>query len=70
LAEGSDSTETAKEVVAAIPPDAFPALMQVAEEYAIEPFDEAAVFDFGLGLILDGLENLLQTDLSRGGNTT
>jgi hypothetical protein len=68
LAEGSDSTETAKEVVAAIPPDAFPALMQVAEEYAIEPFDEAAVFDFGL--ILDGLENLLQTDLSRGGNTT
>lgn len=44
--------------------------MQVAEEYAIEPFDEAAVFHFGLGLILDGLENLLQTDLSRGGNTT
>ncbi len=65
LSLGDDvaTTETAEEVVAAIPPDAYPSLMQVAREFAVEPYDDAAVFDFGLGLILDGLEDLLESDL-------
>lgn len=64
LGDDVDTTETAKQVVDAIPPDAFPALMRVAREYGDRPYDEAAVFDFGLGLILDGLEHLLQSDPS------
>lgn len=64
LGDEVDTTKTARAVVEAIPPDAYPALMQVAEEYAIRPYDEATVFDFGLGLILDGLEDLLESDLS------
>ena len=56
-----DSTEVAEEVLAAIPPDALPSLMRVAGEFATAPYDEAAVFDLGLGLILDGLQRLLET---------
>jgi AcrR family transcriptional regulator len=59
LGDGVDSTEVAEEVLAAIPPDAYPSLMRVAGEFAVKPYDEAAVFAFGLGLILDGLEDLL-----------
>jgi len=59
LGDDVDTTEVAEEVLAAIPPDAYPSLMQVAGEFAIKPYDEAAVFNFGLGLILDGLEDLL-----------
>jgi hypothetical protein len=39
---------------------AFPSLGLVAKEYADEPFDDHAAFDFGLGLLLDGLERLLE----------
>lgn len=67
LGDDVGTTETAKEVVDAIPPGAYSALMRVASEYAIKPFDEAAVFDFGLGLILDGLERMLESDLSNKG---
>jgi len=56
-----DTTEIAEEVLAAIPPDAFPSLMRVAGEFATKPYDAAAVFDLGLGLILDGLEDLLRS---------
>ena len=41
---------------------AFPSLSLVATEYASEPFDDDAAFAFGLGLILDGLRRLLETD--------
>jgi len=64
LGDDVDTTRTARQVVDAIPPDAFPALMRVAGEYATKPYDEAAVFDFGLGLILDGLDGLLGSDVS------
>jgi AcrR family transcriptional regulator len=59
VGDAMDSTERAEEVLAAIPAGAYPSLMQVAAEFAVTPYDEAAVFDFGLGLILDGLEDLL-----------
>lgn len=60
LGDDVDTTEVAEEVLAAIPPDAYPSLMRVAGEFAIKPYDEAAVFNLGLGLILDGLEHLLE----------
>lgn len=54
-----DSTEVAQEVLAAIPQGAYPSLAAVAMEYADKPYDEDAAFEFGLNLILDGLERLL-----------
>jgi len=53
------AAEVAQEVLDAIPEGAFPSLAAVAIEYAHNPYDEDAAFDFGLDLILDGLERLL-----------
>jgi AcrR family transcriptional regulator len=58
LGNGVDTTELARDALAAIPPDAFPSLARVAAEYAARPFDENAGFDFGLDVILDGLERV------------
>jgi AcrR family transcriptional regulator len=58
-ADDEETTEVAQEVLAAIPPGAYPSLASVATEYAEKPYDDAAAFDFGLDLILDGLERLL-----------
>ena len=60
LGDEVDTTETAQEVLAAIPQGAYPSLARVAMEYAAKPYDDAAAFDFGLGLILDGLQRLLE----------
>lgn len=57
--ERATGTETAREIVAAIPEGAHPSALRVAAEFAVTPFDQDAAFDFGLGLILDGLERLL-----------
>lgn len=54
------AVEAAQEVLAAIPEGAFPNAMLVATEYADTPFDQDAAFDFGLGLILDSLERMLE----------
>ena len=56
-----DAVEGAREVLAAIPGGAYPSLVRVATEYAAEPFDDGAAFDFGLGLILDGLQRMLES---------
>ena len=56
---GPDGTEAAREILAAIPEGAYPNAVRVAMEYATTPFDQDAAFDFGLGLILDGLERSL-----------
>jgi AcrR family transcriptional regulator len=53
------STEEAHEVLAAIPEGAYPNAARVAMEYATTLFDLDAAFDFGLTLILDGLERSL-----------
>ncbi|MDO8736007.1 MAG: TetR/AcrR family transcriptional regulator C-terminal domain-containing protein, partial [Thermoleophilia bacterium] len=58
LGDDTDTTEAAREVLAAIPQDAYPYLACVAMEYAAKPYDDAAAFDFGLELILDGLQRL------------
>lgn len=53
------AVDVAREVLASIPEGAYPSLARVAAEYATEPYDDAAAFDFGLGLVLDGLQRLL-----------
>lgn len=53
------STEAAQEIRDAIPAGAFPNAMLVATQYAETPFDLDSAFEFGLGLILDGLEREL-----------
>jgi AcrR family transcriptional regulator len=59
--DGGDRPEPAEEVAEAAR-DAFPALARVAAEYARRPFDDDEMFDFGLRLLLDGLERLLAQD--------
>jgi AcrR family transcriptional regulator len=57
--DGAENGEVTEEFLAAIPEGAYPSLARVAAEYAARPFDEAAAFEFGLGLVLDGLQRLL-----------
>jgi AcrR family transcriptional regulator len=56
---GLKRTELAREVLAAIPDGEYPFAASVAIEYAENPFDQEAAFEFGLSLILDGLERSL-----------
>jgi len=56
---GAEMTTAARSVQMAASPEAYPALERVAREFATRPYDIAASFDFGLDLILDGLERLL-----------
>lgn len=65
LGDDADEAASAQDVLAAIPDGAYPALARVATEYAAAPFDDAAAFDFGLDLILDGLQRLLAGDARR-----
>ena len=58
-ADSADTTEAAREILAAIPDGAYPFAALVANEYAANPFDQESAFEFGLGLILDGLERSL-----------
>lgn len=53
------STEEAHRVLAAMPKGAYPNAARVAMEYATTLFDLDAAFDFGLSLIMDGLERSL-----------
>ncbi len=59
-ADDEDNAEVAQEVLDAIPQGEFPSLAAVATEYATKPYDDAAAFEFGLDLILDGLQRLLK----------
>lgn len=58
-ADDEDASEVAQEVLDAIPEGAFPSLALIATEYAENPYDDAAAFEFGLDLIIDSLERLL-----------
>jgi hypothetical protein len=62
MSSGSDvSPEAMAEgFLQAIPADEYPYLREMVVDYAITAgYDESADFDFGLSLILDGLERLL-----------
>ncbi len=59
IEDGLKDTEVAREILAAIPDGGYQYAARVAMEYAANPFDQEAAFEFGLGLILDGLERSL-----------
>ena len=55
--EAGSPDEAAEAFLSAIPADEFPYLREVITDFVLKVgFDESADFDFGLGLILDGLE--------------
>jgi AcrR family transcriptional regulator len=56
-AGGGDTPEMIEAFLAAIPADEFPYIREVIVEHMLKAgWDEDADFEFGLGLILDGLE--------------
>lgn len=54
-----DGAEMAREVLEHIQQELYPSLARVAMGYETEPYDDAAAFEFGLNLILDGLQRLV-----------
>ncbi len=60
LPEGIETFDVADELLATLQEDAYPALLRIASDFSANPHDEKAVFDFGLNLILDGLERSLE----------
>jgi AcrR family transcriptional regulator len=55
----TDSAEASEQVLAAVPTDVFPHLSRVLVGFATYTDDDEALFNFGLDLILDGLERML-----------
>ncbi len=63
---GVKPEETTQAFLRAIPAGEYPYLREMVVEYAINTgHDESADFDFGLSLILDGLQRLLDAATSR-----
>ena len=60
MGDESDGVEMAREVLDRIPMEAYPSLARIAMGYEAEPYDDAEAFEFGLGLILDGLQRLVE----------
>jgi AcrR family transcriptional regulator len=60
MGDEADGVAAANEVLGRIPQEAYPALTRVAMGYAEDPYDDKAAFEFGLDLILDGLERLVR----------
>ena len=60
IGDESYGAEAARGVLDAIPQEAYPSLARVAMGFEAEPYDDAAAFEFGLNLILDGLQRLLE----------
>jgi hypothetical protein len=61
LPEGVETFDVAEDLLAELTPDAYPSLLTIAADFAVNPHDEVAVFDFGLDLILDGLQRTLES---------
>ena len=53
-----------------VPGDSYPYLAQMVELAMRKGYDEGADFEFGLTLILDGLERLLKERLRSAGGRT
>ena len=54
---GEHSAEVAQQILAAIPADEFPHLVEFAREHVLRPgYDYGREFEWGLDLVLDGLE--------------
>ena len=55
----AEATAVAQQILQQLPADEFPHLADMIIEHALQPdYDYAAEFDFGLDLILDGLERI------------
>jgi AcrR family transcriptional regulator len=65
LPEGVETFDVAEELLAGLAPDSYPSLLAVAADFAVNPHDDVAVFEFGLDLILDGLQRTLGSGQSR-----
>lgn len=59
MGDEADGLEIAREVLDHIPQELYPSLARVAMGYETEPYDDDAAFEFGLNLILDGLQRLV-----------
>jgi AcrR family transcriptional regulator len=56
-----ETTEVAQEIMAGFPADAYPHLTELAVQHVLRPgYDYGDEFEFGLDLILDGLERTAQ----------
>ena len=54
---GEETAAVAREIMGQMPPDAYPYLTELAVEHVLRPgYDFGPEFEFGLDLILDGLE--------------
>lgn len=60
MGDESAGVEAAHEVLDLIPQEAYPSLARVALGYATDPYDDAEAFAFGLDLLLDGLQRLVE----------
>ena len=57
---GAEPEETAEAFLRAVPADEYPYLRQMIVEHAMKSgYDDTADFEFGLDLVLDGLQGLL-----------
>lgn len=65
----ASSEEMTEAFLSAIPADEFPHLVEVTEHMLRTGYDASADFEFGLGLILDGLERARDAS-RRGGHDT
>jgi AcrR family transcriptional regulator len=61
--DATTAPELAEKVLAQIPTDEYPHLAELATEHVLQPaYDYGNEYEFGLDLILDGLENSLHAD--------
>ena len=64
---GAEPEDMAEAFLRAIPADEYPYLRELVVEHAMDSgYDDGADLEFGLDLILDGLQRLLVTPPSRG----
>ncbi len=60
-----ETSEVARSIMAEFPVDAYPHLAELAIEHVLQPgYDYGDEFEFGLDLILDGLERTARTSTS------
>lgn len=60
--DASTAHDVAGEILAEFPPDGFPYLAEMATEHVLRPgYDYGKEFEFGLELILDGIDRLRDT---------
>jgi hypothetical protein len=68
MSSGGDATpeEMAEAFLRAVPADQYPYLTEMITDHAMQAgYDESADFQFGLSLILDGLQGLLDSAARR-----